>query len=57
MDDEQRRRYELIGWWLFGLGVVFYLVQGIVAGELLGIAGSLAFLAGVVAFLLPMRRS
>ncbi len=53
---DDRRHFELVGWALFGLGVLAFLVQSIRDGEPLAIIGSALFMLGVVSFLVPYVR-
>lgn len=49
-------RAHLIGWLLFLLGCMTFLVSGVKSADPLAIAGGVLFTAGVMAFLLPFPK-
>ncbi|HEX4571362.1 MAG TPA: hypothetical protein VF213_02055 [Dongiaceae bacterium] len=50
------RAVEILGWTLFVLSALGFIVSSLRTGDLPGLAGGVLFLAGCLAFLLPLLR-
>ncbi|MEL6217706.1 MAG: hypothetical protein AAFR79_04465 [Pseudomonadota bacterium] len=50
------RAYSLAGWWLFILGAALFIVSSARAGDMVALAGSVAFMAANIVFLTPYYR-
>jgi hypothetical protein len=50
-------KYELAGWILFIIGVLFFLVSSVINHDLLTFMGSVVFLIGCIVFLIPIVKS
>ena len=50
------RAHEILGWVLFILSAVGFIVSSARIGDIPGIAGSVLFLAGCLVFLVPLLR-
>ena len=48
------RAVEVLGWILFVLSALGFIVSSVRSGDLPGLAGGVLFLAGCLAFLLPL---
>ena len=48
-------RFQLVGWGLFMLSGVIFFIQGVRTGDLLTLAGSVAWMIGVVFFVAGMQ--
>lgn len=48
--------YQTGGWILFLIGTILFIAAGLRNGDLISLAGSLAFLIGCVLFMVPLRR-
>ena len=53
---ERRRRYEIVGWSLFVLSALGFIVASVQSGSLAAIVGSLLFFAACLVFLVPVIR-
>ena len=51
------RQWTLIGWWLFIVSAVFFIVAALRAGDMVALVGAIAFLSADIAFLIPFYRS
>lgn len=49
----RQRQFDIIGWTLFAVGCVAFVVQGVMTGSMLTLVGSVLFLVGVVVVLVP----
>ncbi len=52
--QERGSQFQLFGWMLFLVGCIFFIVDSIAAGSLLGIVGGATFFLGCVVFLIPL---
>jgi hypothetical protein len=50
------RAVEILGWVLFVLSALGFIVSSLRSGDLPGLLGGVLFLAGCLAFLLPLMR-
>lgn len=50
------RGWNLIGWWLFIACALLFIAASARAGDMLALAGSVAFMAANLAFLVPYYR-
>ena len=50
------RFFNMAGWWLFVICAAFFIVASARAGDVLALAGSVAFMAANVSFLIPFYR-
>ncbi len=50
------RRYVLTGWWLFVVCAILFIISTARAGDLIGVAGSVAFLMANISFMIPLYR-
>ena len=50
-----KKRLELYGWLLFLIGIVLWVIQTVLAGDLLGTLGGVAWLVGCSLFILAYR--
>jgi hypothetical protein len=53
----RQRTYDLTGWSLFGVGCLFFVIQGMQNGSPMTLIGSALFLIGVVIVLVPYFKS
>jgi hypothetical protein len=53
---ERRRRYEIVGWSLFVLSAVGFIIASVQSGNLAAITGSILFFAACLVFLVPILR-
>lgn len=51
------RTFVLIGWWLFVVSAVFFLVSAWRADDMVSFAGATAFLVADISFLIPFYRA
>lgn len=49
----RQKTYDMIGWTLFAVGCVPFVIHGVIAGNMLNVLGSVLFLVGVVVVLVP----
>jgi hypothetical protein len=52
--ENQQAKYDLAGWILFIIGVLFFLASSVKNHDPLSFFGSVIFLFGCIAFLIPM---
>jgi hypothetical protein len=52
--SDRNKRLQLYGWMLFLVCSFFFIADNAIAGDLLGVAGSVVFLLGCVVFLIPL---
>ncbi len=57
MSNEQERKFNLWGWWLFIVSALFFIAASLRAGDWVGLLGGLFFLIACIVFLIPYRRS
>lgn len=50
------RFWNLTGWWLFIVCAGFFIVSSARSGDMVALAGSVAFMAANIAFLVPFYR-
>lgn len=49
----RQRTYDTIGWGIFGLGCVPFIINAVMHGSMLTLIGSILFLVGVLIVLTP----
>ncbi|MDP6345152.1 MAG: cytochrome oxidase subunit III [Alphaproteobacteria bacterium] len=54
MDEERHRKFVLLGWGLFVVSALFFILASLRSGDWLGLAGGLFFLLACIAFLVPL---
>ena len=54
--SDRDKRFQLYGWLLFLVCSFFFIADSSIAGDPLGVAGSVVFLLGCVVFLIPLVR-
>jgi predicted membrane channel-forming protein YqfA (hemolysin III family) len=52
--NKGEKRFHLLGWLLFLVCAVFFIMQSLKSNNILGLTGSVIFLIGCVAFLIPL---
>jgi predicted membrane channel-forming protein YqfA (hemolysin III family) len=52
--SRRERNYHLIGWTLFLVCAVFFIVSAALSGDLLYLAGSIIFFVACIAFIIPL---
>ena len=50
-----KKRLELYGWLLFLAGIVLWIIQPVMMGDVLGMLGGVAWLAGCLLFILAYK--
>ena len=51
------RQWSLAGWWLFVLCAALFIAASARSGDLIALAGSIAFMSANIAFLIPFYRA
>lgn len=54
MNESHRRRWEMLGWILFTLCSLVYLIQGIMTQNPMSVLAAVLFFLGCIAFLVPL---
>jgi len=52
--DKTEKRFHLIGWLLFLICAIFFILQSLTDNNTFGLTGSVVFLVGCLAFLIPL---
>ena len=52
--NKAEKRFHLLGWLLFLVCAVFFIMQSLTDSNIFGLIGSFIFLTGCVAFLIPL---
>jgi len=52
--NKAEKRFHLLGWLLFSVCAVFFIMQSLTDNNIFGLTGSIVFLAGCVSFLIPL---
>ncbi|HUU64867.1 MAG TPA: hypothetical protein VMW37_02025 [Dehalococcoidales bacterium] len=52
--NKAEKRFHLLGWLLFLVCAVFFIMQSLTDNNIFGLIGSVVFLTGCVAFLIPL---
>ena len=50
------KQFHLLGWLLFLLCAILFIVQSLTDNQAMGLAGSVVFLLGCIVFLIPLIR-
>lgn len=56
MSSERERIFQIWGWLLFVVGVIFFILASIEARSLTTFIGSVLFLIGCIVFMVPLVR-
>lgn len=54
MSEERKRVFDLLGWGLFILSAVFFILAAVRSGDMLGLSGGFFFFIACIAFLVPL---
>ena len=52
--SRHERNYHLVGWTLFLICAVFFIVSAALSGDMLYLAGSVIFFVACIAFIIPL---
>jgi len=51
------KRFHLLGWFLFLICAIFFIVQSLSGSDVMGLIGSIIFFLGCIAFIIPLLQS
>ena len=54
MNEHRRRKFNLWGWALFTVSVLFFVLAALRTGDLFGLLGGLFFFVACVVFIIPL---